>query len=1053
MSFKEIIDLLDQKLLSVFIEQLHKEGSILIDGLWDAPKAVLTALSKALGKDILVISEPREESRLSDDLRYFIPDLIQFPAQEQIPSVDIAGRRSEILNHLIQKKGQVVLFASLHASLAPVPKPEKMGKACRTWQVGSLIPFATLPELLSSFGYKRAPVACDKGEFAIRGGIVDIFPLSAYTPYRIDFFGDTIEKIRTYDPIGQKTTGQAEEIFLSPLEETEVTGALLDYLDPDSLIIFDDLKTLEDRYVELKELYKNLSFEKFFQATENKQRLFFTHERLEELSEVVTHKKGLMSTIAFSFFSKQIQAHRWAHPFIPVHDAFSTRSEEELLGALCLQNQLQINCIVTSDLEEKRYRAQIPYAHFKRGYLSSGFLLSNTLLLPSAELSGKYKVPQEKWRTNYASTASQYDPLTPGDLAVHFHQGICKYLGLERHKNHLGEETEFLILQFAEESRLLVPISQSYLVSRYIGSKDETPTFHTIGGSRWSRTRTLAEKALVGYAEELLKMHAERTIHGGTPCPEDGNDLIAFEEEFPFVTTEDQQKAINDLKQEISSSKAMDRLICGDVGYGKTEVAMRAAFKAVSDGKKQVALLVPTTVLALQHYETFCDRMSHFPIRIGIVSRFQTASENRKTLDKLCCGEIDILIGTHRLISKDVIFHDLGLLIIDEEQRFGVRAKEHLKALKVGVDTLSLSATPIPRTLYLSLIGAREISLINTPPQNRLPIKTLLLDRNPDLIRRALLQELSRGGQAFFIHNRVESIFTITAELRKLLPEARIVTGHGQMDGDELDTIFRAFKEGKADILVATTIVENGIDIPNANTILIDRADQFGLADLYQLRGRVGRSSRPGYAYLLTPSYERLPELSKKRLQALIEAGGYGGGMKIAMRDLEIRGAGNILGTEQSGQISNIGFHLYCKLLKKTVLALQQKKKPDFSETKIEFYWDVRLPESYVNEVSLRLELYQRLGDAGSLAEIQALKSELEDRFGPPPQEALYLISLSSLRLIASQKEISLLKCDKFGLIIEKGGIRKSFSLVGIKGPEALTTHVQQMLEKEFSLK
>jgi transcription-repair coupling factor (superfamily II helicase) len=470
----------------------------------------------------------------------------------------------------------------------------------------------------------------------------------------------------------------------------------------------------------------------------------------------------------------------------------------------------------------------------------------------------------------------------------------------------------------------------------------------------------------------------------------------------------------------MQSQKAMDRLICGDVGYGKTEVAMRAAFKAVCEGKKQVAVLVPTTVLALQHFETFCDRMANYPLIIKVLSRFQSSKEIKEALQMAAEGKVDILIGTHRIVSKDVTFQNLGLIIIDEEQRFGVRAKEHLKTLKTGVDCLTLTATPIPRTLYLSLIGAREISIINTPPQDRLPIKSIIAERDPAVIHNALVRELSRDGQAFFIHNRVESIHQVGEELQKLLPEAKIVIGHGQMSSDELDTVFHAFKSGEADILLSTTIVENGIDIPNANTILIDRADQFGIADLYQLRGRVGRWNRPAYTYFLAPKGKTLTEPSFKRLHALVESQGYGGGMKIAMRDLEMRGAGDILGVQQSGHIASIGFHLYCKLLKRTIAALQTHKDPSFHETKLEFPYNACLPDTYLPETSLRLEIYHRLGEVTSLKETDDILDELKDRFGTPPPPVLFLHHLTRIRLLASQKRYTLVKFGTHTLHTEK---------------------------------
>ena len=464
----------------------------------------------------------------------------------------------------------------------------------------------------------------------------------------------------------------------------------------------------------------------------------------------------------------------------------------------------------------------------------------------------------------------------------------------------------------------------------------------------------------------------------------------------------------------------MDRLVCGDVGYGKTEVAMRAAFKAVVDGRKQVAVLVPTTVLATQHYENFVERFSNFPITIGVLSRFRTAKQIKETLEGIKNGTVDVVVGTHRVISEDVQFKDLGLIIIDEEQRFGVKAKEHLKRMKVGVDCLTLSATPIPRTLYMSLVGARDMSVISTPPQDRLPITTVITEPNDIVIKNALLRELARDGQAYIIHNRVESIFEYASHIQELLPKARIVVAHGQMHSDEIDLVFHMFKNGQADILVATTIVENGIDIPNANTIIVDRADRFGMADLYQLRGRVGRWNRRAYGYLLVPRVHLLPDIVRKRLEALASSSGYGGGMKVAMRDLEIRGAGNILGMEQSGQVSTIGFHLYCKLLKRAMLAMQGKAPAIVADTKIEFLVDARIPEEYVHEPHLRMEIYQRLGEAISLEDVETIWTEIKDRFGIPPEAAVWLYHLTRIRAVASQRGYVLLKQDKFSLTLEK---------------------------------
>jgi transcription-repair coupling factor (superfamily II helicase) len=676
-------------------------------------------------------------------------------------------------------------------------------------------------------------------------------------------------------------------------------------------------------------------------------------------------------------------------------------------------------------------------------------------LIPQSELGHEKRIRRQKWRSSHHTPASEFHALQPGDLVVHFHSGIGKYLGMEKHANHLGQETEFLSLQYAENSKLFVPLAQAYLVSRYIGAKEEPPSLSELGSKRWHTVRTQAQAQIVGYANDLLQLYAERAAHGGLRYPEDGDLMQRFESDFPYVETGDQLLAIQSIKEDMISEKAMDRLICGDVGYGKTEVAMRAAFKAVVDGKKQVAILVPTTVLAMQHFENFTQRMKGFPICVGVVSRFHTAKEAKETLQKVKSGEIDILVGTHRLLSKDVSIPNLGLVIVDEEQRFGVKAKEHLKKFKATVDCLTLSATPIPRTLYMSLVHARDMSVINTPPQDRLPIKTVIAETDSEIIQNALLREFARGGQAFYIHNRVESIYQKADAIQKLVPSARIGVVHGQMDVDGADQVFHRFKSGEIDLLFATTIVENGIDIPNANTILIERADTYGLADLYQLRGRVGRWNRAAYAYFLIPKNVRLPEIARKRLNALVESSGYGGGMKIAMRDLEIRGAGDILGVQQSGQVSAIGFHLYCKLLKRAIDALKKKQPISFNETKMEFSFDARLPEDYINEVSIRMELYHRLGEATTFAEIDELLAEMKDRFGPPPPPVIWLYHLTRIRAFGAARHFSLFKFNHVSLTAEqqlgKTVERHTFILPKkIQTPKALEEFVLQEIPKRF---
>lgn len=930
------------------------DHSIIVEGLEGSSKALLAG-EAVKRRSLLLITGGTREDEFVDNLAQVCPDkTVEFPAWETLPgeeippSPDIIGKRFETLDALLSRKEPLIVLCPLASLLQKIPPKEILSPLLHRWKKGMKIPFDTLPAFLSSLGYTQSAVVSDKGEFAIRGGILDLFPVASSDPFRIEFFGDEIEEIRTFDPVGQKSIGKAEEIFLCPakelplLQQAKRLVSIADYLD-DPILFWDDLLAIEDTYVGIKSLPAAKSL--FFYAFEDLLKRFDT--------------------------------------------------------------SLQIFC-TQFPLEER-------FEMFGHTFKAKRFHFSSKI-----ELQKSTHLRRQKWRSTYHTPAAEFHELSPGDLVVHYHSGIGRYVGLEKQVNHLGKETEFLTLQYAENSKLFVPLSQSHLVSRYIGSREEPPSLSQIGSKKWQNTRANAQAQIVGYANELLQLYAERAVQGGIRYPADGDLMRQFEQDFPYTETHDQHLAIRALKEDMISVKPMDRLVCGDVGYGKTEVAMRAAFKAVVDGGKQVAVLVPTTVLAVQHFETFAKRMGGFPIQVGVVSRFQSTKELKETLEKLKTGKIDIVIGTHRLLSGDVSFKNLGLLIIDEEQRFGVKAKEHLKRFKANVDCLTLSATPIPRTLYMSLVHARDMSVINTPPQDRLPIKTIIAETDTEVIQNAILRELARGGQAFYIHNRVESIYTRADQLQKMVPSAKIGIVHGQMDPDAVDDIFHRFKQGELNLLLATTIIENGIDIPNANTILIERADTYGLADLYQLRGRVGRWNRAAYAYFLIPKNMRLTEPAQKRLGALVESGSYGGGMKIAMRDLEIRGAGNILGIQQSGQVSAVGFHLYCKMLKRAIDALKKQIPISFNETKMEFSFDARLPEDYINAVSLRMELYHRLGEANTPQEIDELLAEMKDRFGEPPLPVIWLYHLSRIRVFASANQFTLLKFSTLSLYTER---------------------------------
>lgn len=1094
----------DSPFLKVFGKSLKEESSLLFEGLWDSPKALLALKAlKELNTSIVILTGGDRQDKLLDDLQFFSSqEVLEFPSWEILPSedlspsADIVGKRFEILHKLLSAKHPQLLVTNLQAVLQKILPAKHLSPLLHNWKVGLSLDFTGLEDFLNHLGYKKMPLTQDKGHYSLRGGILDIFPLTSLSPYRIEFFDDQIDRIRTFDPLSQKSIEKVSSIFLTPADELSLLKSqpsslcsLLSYFEKPPLIIFDDLLALEDKWIGLKNLpgiqsSYFISFDQLLEDLEGYKKIYFSKEPIEKLSFVIAKEKKTaafysgqhpLQALVFDVFSRQIHTKRVLHPFVKIEEFFLLPDADtddigyELLKGISSykDHPLRLEFVTASEAELSKLHQQLQELEielpssttYKPGYLTSGFVAldTNHALFPFTELTKRYKVRRKKWRNSYTTPPSDFHELSPGDLVVHFHNGVGKYLGIEKQKNHLGDVDEFIVIEYAGSSKLFVPLAQSHLISRYIGVREEAPPLHTLGTTKWQVAKAKAEQAIEGYAKDLLALQAEREAKGGFIYPQDGEFTLLFEEEFPFIETEDQLRAIAQIKQDMCSTKAMDRLVCGDVGYGKTEVAMRAAFKAVADGKKQVALLVPTTTLAMQHFDTFKERMGNFPIKIAALSRFVSAKDAKKILEDLKEGHVDILVGTHRLISKDIVFKNLGLLIIDEEQRFGVRAKEALKKIKAGVDCITLSATPIPRTLHMSLVGAKDLSVINTPPQDRLPIKTILSEMDPMVIKNALLRELSRDGQIYYIHNRVETIYQKKEELEQLVPTAKIKVVHGQMDSEDIDSIFHAFKSGAIQILIATTIVESGIDIPNANTILIERADTFGLADLYQLRGRVGRWNRPAYAYFLTQRNKELPEISKKRLQALVETSGFGGGMKLAMRDLEIRGAGDILGVQQSGQICTVGFHLYCKLLKRAVDAIKKKIPTSFVETKMEFGYCANLPSDYIPETSLRLEIYHRLGELSSFEGLEDIIKELEDRFGPIPDKVIWLYHMTRLRIFAQQHEFALLKFEKTSFqaqrqLKDKTLEKKTIPLPGFDHPKHLEDYVCMMLRHQFKL-
>ena len=1053
---------------AVFASRLKNGSSLVFEGMETPMKAwALAKASSELGKDLLVLTgEGQEESRLLQNIEFFVskppialPSWETLPSERIAPSADIVGARQKALQAIVHRTQPLIIVSSLQSSLHRVLSEQVLRNDTLLIKKGEELPFDVFTDHLAIIGYARRPVAVEKGEFAIRGGIVDIFPVAEQRPVRIELYDDQVDSIRWYDPLSQRTQEAIGSISITSARELEVVEAasdndlvtIFDLIGKESIVVLDDLERLEDRYASLVSQggMKSKTFlgvDEWLDKVMGRQFLAFSSVPIESLSEVIRASKkggsysltGEADPIQFSMFQRGFSADRLNHPLTILPEFYEDRcllkgppEREALLDCFIqLQESCRHTIVVQSLVElewmkkklEERGGALLPSTVVKEGLLSAGFARKDTneVFFTTAEMTGRMTVRRDSKRMT--SVVTEYDAfdVQPGDVVVHFHHGLGRFCGVERRPDIHGREQEFFVLEYADRARLYVPLTQAHLVSKYVGGSDEPPKLHTLGTNRWKRLREETERAILGYASEILTIQANRVIKGGFAFRPDGLSTQLFEAEFPYTETEDQLKAIADIKSDMCSSKAMDRLVCGDVGYGKTEVAMRAAFKAVVDGGKQVALLAPTTVLALQHYENFVQRMSPYSITVGVLSRFATTKQIKQTIEGVKNGEVNILVGTHRLLGKDVSFKDLGLVIIDEEQRFGVKAKEHLKILKEGVDCLTLSATPIPRTLYLSLISARDLSTINTPPHDRLPIKTVICEPSDELIQSALLRELNRGGQAFFVHNRVETIFDQADRLKRLLPRAKISVVHGQMGSDELDTVFHAFRRGDIEVLVATSIVENGIDIPNANTIIVHRADQFGIADLYQLRGRVGRWNRRAYAYFLLPASCMLSDVARKRVDAIAQAGGYGGGLRVAMRDLEIRGAGDILGTEQSGNVAAIGFHLYCKLLKRTIESLQGKASTWTVDTRIETPFDARLPESYVNEVSLRMEFYQRFGEARSPEEVAELAKELVDRFGPLPEPARWLVATTKVKIAGAAKGCTLIKLESHSLLLER---------------------------------
>ncbi|MBP7274851.1 MAG: transcription-repair coupling factor [Kiritimatiellae bacterium] len=976
-----------------------------------------------------------------------------FPAEESAPTRarrradEQSADRLDTLRRLNSDSHPGVIATCVPALLQPTWAPAALQQLRRRVATNDACPPAPLAAWMEAAGYRFAVQVQEKGAGSLRGGILDVWPPHAEWPSRIEFDGDRVESIRSFDPWSQVSRGTESFVEITPpafAPDPNETAVLMDHLPPGAAVLWVDPLELERR----AELWSTASREAergrntadwsaVRAAAAERAAIQIELDPLARETDVIQLSVRPLASLPSpageggveperiaseraNFVSRLIQR---ASPEHPLWFTFSTGGAWDRFRELYLSDGIP------------------PGVSLREGGLTEGFEIGPTnrpqfTVVSESDLYGRRNLPLRydlhgrragPLRQAAGERILDAGELEPGEWVVHAEHGIGKYLGLTLLREQ-GAEREALAVEYADKARLYIPVSQAHLLSRYIGAGRARPEPHRLGGVRWAREKEAAARAVQDLAAQLLETQAAREARPGHAFPPDTPWQHELESAFPYVETPDQREAIGEVKRDMESPRPMDRLVCGDVGFGKTEVALRAVFKAVMGGR-QAAVLVPTTVLAQQHYETFRTRMAAFPVRIELLSRYRSRAEQRDTVERLGAGATDVVIGTHRLVQPDVRFRDLGLVVIDEEQRFGVAHKEALKRLRSTVDVLTMTATPIPRTLYLSLSGARDLSVIQTPPQDRLPVETVVCAYDEHVVREAILRELNREGQVFYLHNRVETIAHALERLRKLAPEARIEMAHGQMTEGMLERIMRRFVAGEFDVLLCTTIIESGIDIPRVNTILIERADRFGLADLYQLRGRVGRYRHQAFAYLLLPRHGRLFDNARRRMGALRKYSGLGAGFKVALRDLETRGAGNVLGAEQSGHIAAVGFDLYCQLLHRTVAALKGEPlpRPAEAELKLTFMEEpgpgrgAGIPGDYIEDESLRLRMYRRISAALEMREIDQLSTELRDRFGVLPPETRTLLDVARIRLAARDAHVDAVESDGHVVHLKRG--------------------------------
>ena len=1014
-------------------DRKKENGIIQIAGCVGSQKThLMYALGDGFEYRVIAFSSEEKAKKAYEEYRVFTEDVYLYPARDLLfYHADIKGKlltdqRMGVLRALIEKEEgkDVTVITTMDAFLDGLARPEKLKEQRISLTGGDVIDLTELEKRLTDMGYERESQIEGPGQFAVRGGIMDVFPLTEELPVRIELWGDEIDSLRSFDVESQRSVENLETVTIYPASENWEDGmetvSFLEYFPGEkSILLLDEPQRLQETAESVEEEY--------FRSREKRQESDPEDGGAQELTVYQTkdiiNSMNLYTGIAMTTLESKCGLFRVRKTYSiqtkgvnPYNNSFEllTRDLKRLkrsgyrvvllsgsrTRAKRLAEDLRdydLSSFYSEDMDREVNPGEIMVSC---GYVAEGYEypMLKFMVISESDIFGRKK--KKKRRKKYEGQKIQdFAELKPGDYVVHENHGIGVYNGIEKIEVDKVVK-DYMKISYADSGVLYIPVAQMDLIQKYAGADAKKPKLNKLGTVQWGRTKSQVKKAVQAVAKDLVELYAARQQSEGFVYGPDTVWQKEFEEMFPFEETEDQIQAIEDTKHDMESTKIMDRLICGDVGYGKTEIAIRAAFKAVQEGK-QVVYLVPTTILAQQHYNTFVQRLKDFPVRIDLLCRFRSSYQQKKTVEDLKKGLVDIVIGTHRVLSKDVGFKDLGLLIIDEEQRFGVTHKEKIKKLRENIDVLTLTATPIPRTLHMSLIGIRDMSVLEEAPQDRMPIQTYVMEYNDEMVREAIERELSRGGQVYYVYNRVNDIADVAGHLQQLIPTANISFAHGQMRERELEDIMYDFINGDIDVLVSTTIIETGLDIPNANTMIIQDADRFGLSQLYQLRGRVGRSNRMAYAFLLYRRDKLLKEVAEKRLSAIREFTDLGSGIKIAMRDLEIRGAGNLLGEAQSGHMEAVGYDMYCKMLNEAVLQLKGGGEEESFTTTIDLNIDAYIPESYIKNEYQKLDIYKRIAAIENEEEMDDMTEELIDRFGDIPKKVQQLLHIAALKGLA----------------------------------------------------